>query len=104
MVIDISSKLNNDEEAKIKIADGKEYIVDCGAETMLRAQEIFTKGQTIDDIFEVIKLFLGQNAAKEIREMNLKVSKLYMVIIAIMAQSNEVSYEEMEKRFQEQFK
>ncbi len=103
-VIDISSKLNVDEESLIKIDEKHEFKVDCGAETMLVAQEKFKNGQSIEDYFEIIKLFLGEKALKVIRNKNLTLSKLSTIIIAIMAQANEISYEEMEKRFQEQVK
>ena len=39
MVIDISQKLEAEEEAKIKIDAEHEFNVDCGAETMLLAEE-----------------------------------------------------------------
>ena len=104
MVIDISQKLEAEEEAKIKIDAEHEFNVDCGAETMLLAEQKFREAKTINDYFEIIKTFLGEEATKIIRGKNLSVKKLNMVVIAIMAQANELSYEEMEKRFREQQK
>ena len=97
--LDISSKLGH-EKQEITIAEGKTYEVDCSAETMLKAQDIFKKDDILEGLFTAIKLLLGAKAEKDIRAMKLTVNGLKTVIIAIMAQVNEVSYEEMEKRFQ----
>lgn len=97
--LDISSKLGH-EKQEITIAEGKTYEVDCSAETMLKAQDIFKKDDSLEGLFTAIKLLIGAKAEKDIRGMKLKVNGLKTVIIAIMAQVNEVSYEEMEKRFQ----
>ena len=97
--LDISSKLGH-EKQEITIAEGKTYEVDCSAETMLKAQDIFKKDDSLEGLFMAIKLLIGAKAEKEIREMKLTVNGLKTVIVAIMAQVNEVSYEEMEKRFQ----
>lgn len=97
--LDISSKLSH-EKQEITIAEGKTYEVDCSAETMLKAQDIFKKDDSLEGLFTAIKLLLGIKAEKDIREMKLTVNGLKTVVIAIMAQVSEVSYEEMEKRFQ----
>lgn len=97
--LDISSKLGH-EKQEITIAEGKTYEVDCSAETMLKAQDIFKKDDSLEGLFTAIKLLLGVKAEKDIRAMKLTVNGLKTVIIAIMAQVNEVSYEEMAKRFQ----
>lgn len=97
--LDISSKLGH-EKQEITIAEGKTYEVDCSAETMLKAQDIFKKDDSLEGLFTAIKLLLGAKAEKDIRAMKLTVNGLKTVIIAIIAQVNEISYEEMEKRFQ----
>ena len=97
--LDISSKLGH-EKQEITIAERKTYEVDCSAETMLKAQDIFKKDDSLEGLFTAIKLLLGAKAEKDIRAMKLTVNGLKTVIIAIMAQVNEISYEEMEKRFQ----
>lgn len=97
--LDISSKLSH-EPQEITIAEGKTYEVDCSAETMLKAQDLFKKDDSLEGLFTAIKLLIGAKAEKDIRAMKLTVNGLKTVIIAIMAQVNEVSYEEMEKRFQ----
>lgn len=97
--IDISSKLSHEPQT-ITIAEGKTYKVDCSAETMLKAQDLFKKDESLDGLFKAIELLLGEKAKKEIQEMKVTVKDLSTIIIAIMAQVNEISYEEMEKRFQ----
>ena len=97
--LDISSKLSHEPQT-ITIAEGKTYKVDCSAETMLKAQDIFKKDNSFDGLFQAIELLLGKEASKEIKDMKVTVSDLSVIIIAIMAQVNEITYEEMEKRFQ----
>lgn len=97
--LDISSKLGHEPQT-ITIAEGKTYKVDCSAETMLKAQDIFKKDNSFDGLFQAIELLLGKEASKEIKDMKVTVSDLSVIIIAIMAQVNEIPYEEMEKRFQ----
>lgn len=97
--IDISSKLSHEPQT-ITIAEGKTYEVDCGAETMLKAQDLFKKDDSLDGLFKAVELLLGEEALEEIKGMKVKVTDLKVIIIAIMAQVNEITYEEMEKRFQ----
>lgn len=97
--LDISSKLSHEPQT-ITIAEGKTYKVDCSAKTMLKAQDIFKKDNSFDGLFQAIELLLGKEASKEIKDMKVTVSDLSVIIIAIMAQVNEIPYEEMEKRFQ----
>lgn len=99
MNLNITDKLGT-EKQEITIAEGKTYTVNCGAKTMIKAQEIFKKDNSFETMFDVIELLLGKKARKEIYDMDLTVKQLQKVIIAIMAQINEVSYEEMEERFQ----
>ena len=103
MNLNITDKLGT-EKQEITIAEGKTYTVNCGAKTMIKAQEIFKKDNSFDAMFEVIELLLGKKAKKDIYEMDMTVKQLQVVIIAIMAQVNEVSYEEMEQRFQKSVK
>ena len=97
--IDISSKLSHEPQT-ITIAEGKTYEVDCGAETMLKVQDSFKEDDSLDGLFNAIELLLGKEALEEIKGMKVKVADLKVIIIAIMAQVNEITYEEMEKRFQ----
>lgn len=99
MNLNITDKLGT-EKQEITIAEGKTYEVNCGAKTMIKAQEIFKNDNSFEAMFNVIELLLGKKAKKEIYDMDLTVKQLQTVIMAIMAQINEISYEEMEERFQ----
>ena len=103
MNLNITDKLGTKKQ-EITIAEGKTYTVNCGAKTMINAQEIFKKDNSFEAMFDVIELLLGKKARKEIYDMDLTVKQLQIVIIAIMAQINEISYEEMEERFQKSVK
>lgn len=98
--IDISSKLGK-EKATIKLAEGKVYEVDTSADNYLLVQEkIKDQDFSIDTMYKMIEMLMGEKALKEIKEMKLTILGLKAVIIALSAIVNEVDYEEMEKRFQ----
>lgn len=97
--INIIDKLGVEKQT-ITIAKDKTYEVNCGAKTIIKAQQIFKKEGSFEAMFDVIELLLGKKARKEIYDMNLTVKQLKNVITAIFAQVNEISYEEMERRFQ----
>ena len=103
MNLNITDKLGI-EKQEITVAKGKTYTVNCGAKTMIKAQEIFKEDNSFDAMFDVIELLLGKKARKDIYDMDLTVKQLKIIILAIMAQINEISYEEMEKRFQKSIK
>ena len=92
------------EKQEITIAEGKTYTVNCGAKTMIKVQDTFKKDSSFDSMFDAIELLLGKKARKELYDMDLTVSQLKKVVLAVMAQVNEVSYEEMEQRFQKSVK
>ena len=69
---------------------------------MLRVGEVFKKDSTINEFYTAIEMLLGEMAVKEIKEMKVTVKQLQIIIVAILAQINEITYEEMEKRFQKQ--
>lgn len=98
--IDISSKLGK-EKKTIKLAEGKVFEVDTSADTYLIIQERIEREEfSIKSMYEMIEILMGKEALKEIQDMKLTVNGLKSVIIAISAIVTEVSYEEMEKRFQ----
>lgn len=97
--IDISTKLGK-EPATIKVAEGKVYEVDTSADNYLLVQEkIKDKDFSIQVMYEMIEMLMGEKALKEIKEMKLTIPGLRAIVIALSATVNEVSYEEMEKRF-----
>lgn len=98
--IDISSKLGK-EKATIKLAEDKVYEVDTSADNYLLVQEkIKDQDFSIEVMYQMIGMLIGEKALKEIKEMKLTIPGLKAVIIALSAVVNEVEYEEMEKRFQ----
>ena len=98
--IDISSKLGKEKQT-IKIAEGKVFEVDTSADNYLVVQEkIANENFSIRSRYEMIELLMGKEALEEIKNMKLTVNGLKSVIIALSAIVSEVSYEEMEKRFQ----
>jgi hypothetical protein len=100
--IDISAKLKK-EPIKIKLTEDKEYEVDNSAETFVIVQDkLKDKEFSIDVMYEVIEILMGKDALKEIKDMKLSVNGIESVIIGLMAAINEISYEEMEKRFPKQ--
>ena len=99
---DISVKLKK-EPIKIKLTEDKEYEVDNSAETFVIVQDkLKDKEFSIDVMYEVIEILMGKDALKEIKDMKLSVNGIESVIIGLMAGINEISYEEMEKRFPKQ--
>lgn len=100
--IDISSKLKK-EPIKIRLSENKEYEVDNSAETFVIVQDkLKDKEFSIDVMYDVIEILMGAEALKEIKDMKLSVQGTECVIIGLMAAINEISYEEMEKRFPRQ--
>ena len=98
--IDISSKLGK-EKATIKLAEDKIYEVDTSADNYLLVQEkIKDQDFSIEVMYQMIEMLIGEKALKEIKEMKLTIPGLKAVINALSAVVNEVEYEEMEKRFQ----
>ena len=98
--IDISSKLGK-ETKTIKLGEDKIFEVNDAAETFLIVQEKFKTGEfSIQSMYEMIEILMGKEALEAVKEMKLSITGLEKVIIAISATIDEVSYEEMEKRFQ----
>ena len=97
--LNIADKLGLEPQT-ITIAEGKTYTVNCGAKTVMKAQMLYEKGNSsFDTLFDIIELLLGKQSRDEIYDMDLSVANLNKVILGIMAQVNEMSYEEMETRF-----
>ncbi len=100
--IDISANLKK-EPIKIRLTEDKEYEVDNSAETFVIVQnKLKDKEFSIEVMYEVIEMLMGKDALKEIKDMKLSVNGIESVIIGLMAAINEISYEEMEKRFPKQ--
>nr|DAQ65722.1 MAG TPA: hypothetical protein [Caudoviricetes sp.] len=99
--INISDRLSQEKQT-ITIKEGITFEVDCSAEAMIKAEEKFKKGADLNTMFEIIELLLVEkDALKIIKEMKLKAKNIETIVLAIMAQIQEIPFEEMEKRFRE---
>lgn len=100
--IDISEKLGK--EAKtIKFSDNAIFEVDCSADKyMIMQQKLQDKEFSIQAMYDMIQELLGDGALDYVKKMNPTIKHLEVIVTAISAVVSEVSYEEMEKRFQRQ--
>lgn len=101
-VYDISSKLTS-EKPKIKIAENKEFVVNNSMKNMLKIDQMLQNADIDNAEFlnQAITLFLGEEAAKVLDEMDLSVKNYQTIFMAIMAAVQEIDIEEAEKMFQE---
>ena len=98
--IDLSAKLGR-EKKTIRLSEDKVFEVNDDAETYLLVQEKFKTGEfSIQSMYDMIEVLMGQEALDYIKSMKLNIHGLEKIIIAISAIIDEVEYEEMEKRFQ----
>lgn len=99
-VIDISARLTN-ERPKLKLAEDKIYDIDDRKNTIILLNQKM-QGSDLNDlnaIDEMIAVVLGEEAAKEINEMNLSIVAYQSIMIAIMAAVTGEEYEVAEARF-----
>lgn len=102
-MIDISAKLTN-ARPKLKLAEDKIYEIDDRKNTIIKMENTL-KNSDINDLNfldEIIKLLLGEKAAKEIDEMDLSISDYQTIVIAIMASIQEMEFEEARNLFRSQ--
>ncbi|SHF15545.1 hypothetical protein SAMN02745784_02996 [Tissierella praeacuta DSM 18095] len=99
-ITDISAKLTN-ERPKLKLAEDKIYDVDDRKNTIILLNQKMEKldMNDINAIDEMISVVLGEDAAKEINDMNLSIMAYQSIMIAIMAAVTGEKYEVMEARF-----
>ena len=103
--IDLSTKFKK-EEKTITLAEGVVITVNTSAENYLLVQEKFQNkaSETIQDMYGLIEMLCGTDGLEKVKSLELDVMDLQKVIIAISALINEITYEEMEKRFQQRTK
>lgn len=102
-IIDISAKLTN-ERPKLKLAEGKVYEIDDRKNTIiLLNQKMMNENlNDLNVIDDMINIVLGEDAAKEINDMNLPVVAYQSIMIAIMAAITGEDYEVAEARFRKE--
>jgi hypothetical protein len=102
-IIDISAKLTN-ERPKLKLAEDKIYDIDDRKNTIILLNQKM-QGSDVNDldaIGEMISVVLGEEAAKEINDMNLPIVTYQSIMIAIMAAVTGEEYEAAESRFRKE--
>lgn len=102
-IIDISAKLTN-ERPKLKLAEGKVYEIDDRKNNIiLLNQKMMNENlNDLNVIDDMINIVLGEDAAKEINDMNLPVVAYQSIMIAIMAAITGEDYEVAEARFRKE--
>lgn len=102
-IIDISAKLTN-ERPKLKLAEDKIYEIDDRKNTIILLNQKIQDADVndINTIDEMISVVLGEEAAKEIDEMNLPMAAYQSIMIAIMAAVTGEDYEVAEARFRKE--
>lgn len=98
-VIDITSKLLN-EAPKVKIGD-KEFQVDNHKNTIIALYEKMNdeNASQVNLIDDALGLLLGEEAKKEINEMNLRFTDLNIIFMGILAAATDEEYEDVAARF-----
>lgn len=101
-IIDISAKLTN-ERPKLKLTEDKIYDIDDRKNTIIILNQKMKNSNVndIEAIDEMLNIILGEDAAKEIDEMNLPIIALQTIMVAIMAAVTGEDYEAAEARFRE---
>ena len=102
-IIDISAKLTN-ERPKLKLAEDKIYDIDDRKNTIILLNQKMQSSDMndLDSIDEMISVVLGEEAAKEINDMNLPIVTYQSIMIAIMAAVTGEKYEAAESRFRKE--
>lgn len=102
-VIDISGKLTN-ERPKLKLSDDKIYEIDDRKNTVLKFEQMVQNEDLsdVETVDKMIELMLGEDAAKEIEEMDLSMIAYQSIMIAITAAISGEKYEVAERRFREE--
>ena len=102
-IIDISAKLTN-ERPKLKLAEDKIYEIDDRKNNIILLNQKM-QGEDLNDLKvmdDMIGIVLGEEAAKEIDDMNLPVIAYHSIMIAIMAAISGEDYEVAEARFRKE--
>lgn len=96
--INITELLSNDQPT-IQIGD-KQYAVNNSVETAMRFEELANGGGT-KELLAAIEGALGKEAYKEIGVAKLPLQNLKVLTIAILAATQNLTYEEAAARFQQ---
>ena len=96
-IINISDKLSL---SRPTIAVGeKEYVVNDSIETVLKFEEVSGDGE-IQSMLEAMKIAFGEEAFNEIDFPRMSFMNIQVWFTAVMAAMQDMTYEEVEERFQ----
>lgn len=98
-VINITDKLS-DEKPTIVIGD-KSYEVNDALEVVFKFEEVAQNGARGQGATEAIKLALGDKASKELKIEKMSVGNFRVLMIALMAAMQGLTYEDAEARFRQ---
>lgn len=97
-IINISDKLSL---SKPTIAVGeREYTVNDSLETVMKFEEVHGDGD-IESMLEAMKIALGEEAFNEINFHHMSFRNIQVWFTAVMAAMQDMTYEEVESRFQQ---
>lgn len=97
-VINITDKLSS-EKPSITIGD-KSYEINDSMETVFKFEELASTGNK--GALDAIKMALGEKAYKELKVEKMSVANFKVLMIALLAAMQGLTYEEAEARFQRQ--
>lgn len=97
-VINITDKLSND--VPVIVIGNVEYEVNDSMEVVFKFEELANDGNK--GMYKAMELALGKKAFKEIGVDKMSVSNYKVLTTALMASMQGMSYEDAEKRFQQQ--
>ena len=100
-VINISDKLTS-EKPLLVLSEDKKYQVDNSLEAVLKIEETMGLGGA-EGMVKAIEIALGKQAAKELDIKKMSIENIKIIITAILAAVQGMSYEEASSRFQQQF-
>lgn len=96
-IINISDKLSLDKPV-IQVGD-KKYTVNDSLETVLKFEENYGDGDT-HSMLECMKVALGEEAYKEMCFEKMSFKNIQVWFFAVMAAMQDMTYDEVEARFQ----
>lgn len=95
-IINISDKLNS-EKPKLQVGERFYTINDSMAEVM-KFEELASES-TMDKMISAIEISLGKEAIEELNVKSMSISNFKVIMIAILAAMQDLSYDEAEARF-----
>lgn len=96
--IDITNRLT-DEPKFLKVKKGKVFAISDSKNTVMKVNELLQKDSGAETMDAAMKLVLGEDAFRQIEEMDLSMNAYQAIFIGMMALITGKEYEEMEATF-----